>query len=572
MLDINKQIGHDVRIKAPYYTNTSHSHIQRYMENDFVGRFQQNLLRNDYARLGDTSWQQEDRFGKFQDLPTLRQPIHRTFYLFSCEAACTRLGQPALDPLDILSSGFVIRRIANGQTYGWMLEDGEAIGWRPVESEERDPDIYRRICRYGKRKLMHVEPAYSGEAIHPIHPTTSYDENKKRHTILYGYIPLGGNYYIKQTSGSSNNLNQQDVEKLGQEQLWPFGARKAEKWQSGDARQVNNGSPSRAFYYLIKTLVNRYHLGDESLEDNELLEEGLKGVYFYRDSSYYLFGTPLYFGVYLPGSEYYRMLYILTQAGEYSDYLRFFYVPLRQYSLYDYLKPCFDLEEKNPLIPWISEQDKKVDGIENTNPVFDRLPQHPEVASTGTMQLHFYLSQADAQELRTLLKQRLVVAAETTAREIPIAKFQQGENDIYHAIPFVLHKDKDGNEQITWGMQSPSIDFRVASLLDPEASRPSLIPMPSLRDLHKGMAKGASFLVPPDTMSMLSALKPSEGVSEDVVGVPNEGLGVQWICSFSIPIVTFVAMILLMIIVYILNFFFFWIPWVRVCLPFPRSD
>jgi hypothetical protein len=61
-----------------------------------------------------------------------------------------------------------------------------------------------------------------------------------------------------------------------------------------------------------------------------------------------------------------------------------------------------------------------------------------------------------------------------------------------------------------------------------------------------------------------------KGASEDVVpkgDVPQ--LGIQWICSFSLPVITLVAMILLMIMISLLNIIFFWLPWVRICLPFP---
>jgi hypothetical protein len=80
-------------------------------------------------------------------------------------------------------------------------------------------------------------------------------------------------------------------------------------------------------------------------------------------------------------------------------------------------------------------------------------------------------------------------------------------------------------------------------------------------------------LVPPDTQGLLDTLKLNEGVGPDLAEKPPAnaaGLGVQWICSFSIPVVTLVAMILLMIIVTLLNIVFFWLPWVRICLPFPK--
>ena len=51
----------------------------------------------------------------------------------------------------------------------------------------------------------------------------------------------------------------------------------------------------------------------------------------------------------------------------------------------------------------------------------------------------------------------------------------------------------------------------------------------------------------------------------------NVGSGQQFnlgvICSFSIPIITIVALILLMVIVSLLNFVFGWLPYLRICFP-----
>ena len=129
-----------------------------------------------------------------------------------------------------------------------------------------------------------------------------------------------------------------------------------------------------------------------------------------------------------------------------------------------------------------------------------------------------------------------------------------------------------GKEQIQWAdEQCRSLQFRVAAPFDPEASRPSLIPMPSLRDLKRGLAKGASILTPGDTFDLINGLNLKKGASEDVVG-EGPKLGIQWICSFSLPVITLVAMILLMIMISLLNIVFFWLPWVRICLPFPKIE
>ena len=173
-----------------------------------------------------------------------------------------------------------------------------------------------------------------------------------------------------------------------------------------------------------------------------------------------------------------------------------------------------------------------------------------------------------------MLGQRLVDLARRVGSVIPIRKFRQGPDDLFLVVPLVRARDDVGRERLTWaGAAARSVPFGVAAPFDPDASRPALIQMPGLRDLKRGLAKGAAMLVPPDTQGLLDTLKLNEGVGPDLAEKPPAnaaGLGVQWICSFSIPVVTLVAMILLMIIVTLLNIVFFWLPWVRICLPFPK--
>jgi hypothetical protein len=155
---------------------------------------------------------------------------------------------------------------------------------------------------------------------------------------------------------------------------------------------------------------------------------------------------------------------------------------------------------------------------------------------------------------------------------LPVAKFQQEAEDVYQILPFVRVKDENDKERIFWcDADSRSESFRVAGPFDPNASRPTAIAMPSLKDLRSGLAKGVGMVTPPDTFSLLNALNLKKGASEDVL--PKDEpvqLGIQWICSFSLPVITLVAMILLMIMISLLNIIFFWLPWVKICLPFPK--
>jgi hypothetical protein len=51
----------------------------------------------------------------------------------------------------------------------------------------------------------------------------------------------------------------------------------------------------------------------------------------------------------------------------------------------------------------------------------------------------------------------------------------------------------------------------------------------------------------------------------------DEGLGIDFICSFSIQIIFIVAFYLLMMFVFILNIVFWWIFFFRICFPIPKS-
>jgi hypothetical protein len=54
-------------------------------------------------------------------------------------------------------------------------------------------------------------------------------------------------------------------------------------------------------------------------------------------------------------------------------------------------------------------------------------------------------------------------------------------------------------------------------------------------------------------------------------GDPGWTLGM--ICSFSIPIITLCAFIVLMIFIQLLNIVFWWLPFLKICLPIPvRSE
>lgn len=536
--------AHPVRLGRPWFAGAGGASLHRYLDDDFIPRFLTDLGAGRILDPALSEWWRTDRFGAHDRRLILRLPVHRTFYLVVCEAACDRLGHPALDPGRIASAGFVIRRVGGSPELAWMLEDGEPLGWLPTPGEDRDPDLGRRPCRRGGSRAGDTGLAFNGEETYPLHPTLARDAGGRSHCLLYGFLPLGGQS-LPRGSPFDAAAGQEAVAEDRRGLPWPFGypGGTPPAWEAGrDARQVARGIPTAAFAGLVRLLVGRYHLGEAQTPGAAAEDPNGPLAVQARETQL-----------------------VHPQTGR----------PL--FSLWDYLESCFATGAKNPLVDWSARLDRAINaaggfGVLGTPP---RLPDRPRGAPVpgATLDADLRIGSADAQEWRALLGARLLDQARRTGFEVPRPKFGQGEADLYQVVPFVRTLEESGIERLTWAAAAGrSATFGVAAPFDPDASRPSVIQMPGLKDLRRGLAKGASMLIPPDTMDLIGALKMDEGASKAAVPDPAPGPqpGIQWICSFSLPVITLVAMILLMIMIALLNILFFWLPWVRICLPFPK--
>ncbi len=553
--------AHPIRLKAPFYANGRHGELHRYFEPEFINLFQRDLQRLQLGDANKRQWKIDDAFSAYDQRPVLRLPMHKSFYLFSCEVVCDRPGLPALDPQHIASAGFVIRRLNAKGEQSWMIEDDQPLGWQPTPTGQRDPDVNRRCHQLTldgktKVKLRHakmppVATTYSGEQTHPLHVQTCYDADGKCHSLIYGYVSLGGTYMHRQVVNTGNKKSTQAFSDeslknfsqiIAAQLLWPFGFNSPSKqvssnqaWTDACTRPVNKGLPTLAFFELLKHLVNRYHLGEAKVADNSALQAWAEKLHFYQET-----------------------VSNKLSPGTFNDLTRGDFAPVKSPdSLLSWLRGHF-ANSPNGLVDYIAKQEKLLDAGQS----LQSLP--------GVGGYSLYMTPADAQELRNLLDQRALNMAADKIKEIPLPKFRQEREDVYQIVPFVRIKNQCGGDQIVWGnSETRSEVFRVAAPFDPNASRPSLIQMPSLADLRKGMAQGLSVITPNDTFNFISAMNMKKGASEDVIPTDVPNLGIQWICSFSLPVITLVAMIVLMIMISLLNIVFFWMPWVRICLPFP---
>jgi hypothetical protein len=118
-------------------------------------------------------------------------------------------------------------------------------------------------------------------------------------------------------------------------------------------------------------------------------------------------------------------------------------------------------------------------------------------------------------------------------------------------------------------ISEPTRPFVLASFFDPDApARPIRIQMPidtSPEGLRK-FDKGVAFMLSDQLRKQMARVSGLKELMEGEVGAEPE-LSIGLICSFSIPIITICALILLLIIVSLLNIIFWWLPFFKLCLP-----
>ncbi|HEX6660512.1 MAG TPA: hypothetical protein VF067_01410 [Sphingomicrobium sp.] len=200
----------------------------------------------------------------------------------------------------------------------------------------------------------------------------------------------------------------------------------------------------------------------------------------------------------------------------------------------------------------------------------------------------------EVDKLTTLVARALDVNDEAKARELPFAqKLSQAMRDTrgdpgLFLIRFV-HLNADCGPLHPPTLSRPSETFELASFFDPDApARPVRITLPmdtSPAGLRKH-ARGTAFVL---SNMLCGQVQRAKGLGlidlimqvlpwplhkdldmGDGGGCEDNGVDIGMICSLSIPIITLCALILLLIIVFLLDFVFRWVPWLIMCFPVPK--
>jgi hypothetical protein len=455
------------------------------------------------------------------DALLLYLPIHRVVPLAVAEAVCHTLGEPPVDPARIASAGLVVRAVIGGVEHRWVTRDGVAIGWVPHPAADGDdaasyePDPARRAKRRTDPVLRSLAVGWFeaddglAEATAPAFVAPPAVGRALGRTLLYGTIPT-----------ASTETRAPDASP-------PFDAAflagAIPPWLRAAPKSL---PPTGATVQLTS--------GGQPIPDNAL---PANAATLRRDLSWLFGGTGLE-GPPPTGTADTRPAGVRALRAELA----------RHRVGYDDDNDGF-VDREEALTTFL---DRAREALLERQHTSLRLPDRwPAIGA------------ADA------VIQRAIVACFTERWQAmsPRVGRYEGRDVRYVVRMFVRVRGDCGcAERTRWSRPTPRC--AIAPWFDGPSRPPVRIDLPGLGDLRR-LLPNVAFSVPPDLRGVLDGLD-MKGLTD---GKKGSSYG-EWgtICSFSLPILTLCAFIVLSIFLSLLNIAFWWLAWVKICIPYPKQS
>jgi hypothetical protein len=460
---------------------------------------------------------------------TLYQPVHRLLHVVLLQLNCNTLGSPRLDPTKILSAGVVIRRVVRIQgadrldkppSQWTRTADGQLSWVVPVSLPElQDPDPNQRPqppsgqLQLNRLLASQALASATAEISTPafVAPPAVCDASGR--TLLFAVIPTAS------SEASTNGPPTPQYDPAAVRQMLPYLLRAGPHSAPAPDRQVDYRNMSDDF--------SSAQLG------------GLAGPFL-------KFTAGL------------RLLHTVFGAFGDDQKARDLITALNGYSVH-----MLDGSDSTA-VPMGSFYQQAAAALIDYDPMTDAPPTSPLVMP------HAWdpFSEQDAADilarLTALLQNR---SSQVTA---PSGRFQDPSR-LYRLRVFVRIKgDMPGCPPLlVWS--APSAVFRIAAWHEGAGRTQPPVPLPDPFDpkFRKSVQPNCSFAVPARLMNAMQGTSLS-GLTSGA-GPPAGGVALNWICGFNIPLITICAFFVLNIFLMLLNIVFFWLPLIKICIPFPAS-
>lgn len=466
----------------------------------------------------------------------LFQPVHRTFNIVAVEVACLTEGLPPLDPRKVLGGGVTLRRrvpAASGSTpgvyrdlaaglYGWMRQEDRVLGWRrvfstadPANAPDPDPG-FRKQAAEGRngRVLGRLPLDTNGTAEHreshtPLFLAPEALCRKLGKTVLYGYLPVTSDERSEADGPPPAPFARADVAARLPAILWSA------------ARRAATPAPD------LPTLppANTTLAASQAAAPSDALSTLLAGLRYLAQET----------GLFLEDEA-------GDPAAQLRTWLRSITVTLHGASgssdFYSFLKAAnTGFVERNPEVTSVA------------------LPvQWPAISEVLEAAL------TDAALTAVSARWTALSPGETRFQD-PAARYE------LQAFVRVDRSDCGCPPKTVW--TRPSIPIEIVPWFEGGEAPPPIIELPSPSALRGKIRPNVAFKVPEEIQKFMSGLKLDKLMDGEK---PEDKAGWGMICGFSIPILTICAFIVLQIFLVLFHILFWWLPFIRICIPFPRKE
>ena len=472
------------------------------------------------------------------------QPVHRNFYVALLEVVCDPFDwsglQARLDPRRIHSAGLVVRRLSSdGTLQGWRSEEHLASGtslrgWMPFPDkteEDLDPDpSYRARPLSGHPELesrLFPDASRLSESVSNLFITPPSVHEATARTLLYGLVPV--------TSQERSEFSQ------------PLPAPDQDQSEALD-EQIAGMLPSFLRQGKPRLLPASLRGRTLTAADTDSTDRTLLGLINEMN-----------------------LLAVHFNAFDTSALMR----ELNQSTIHASVKES--APDKGVLNPSLLRELNK----RGAEPA----PDGPVPLGAFLRQVHRVLIERVPEERVRLPDRWGTITADQHARIVALIRSQlmerlseftaeegrfDGVDRQYRCRAFVRLRREDGcPPRIVWSDYSNP--FTIAPWYSNSDAPPIRVDLPDVLDpkVLQGLTPNVAFRVPPKVFNLLRNDPQDLLEGNDKDGADGGGIDLGWICAFNIPIITLCAFIVLNIFLQILHLIFWWLPFVKICIPFP---
>ncbi len=477
------------------------------------------------ADLGADDWayrlsllRRERRANGTTGLLELHLPIHRRYQIVLFEAVCKTPGTPRLDPGQITGSGMVLRRISKlpGEpaVSGWMTREGSILGWQAVsDALDYDPDpAQRRIGHKANAAIRALIARQNPVVAEDAEAVISLHVAPPEVCAARGKTILFGMIPVASSEAPDSPPPPLDYASLP-------AVERAE--MIGHFSAYLKARPMRPMPMAQQALSPEWNILAPEPANEELRQFGI----FLRQVSSEL---NLFSG--------------RPAAKPLADALQAIRLPLT----------------RHPSNGQVTSDVDAFTFLSRANAIL----LAGDISQSANMPLEWpAISQAQGDALCAAALDCLTDSYTNAASPAP--KFSRN-NAHYQVKAFVRIRGHGAcPDTIQWsGYSEP---FRILEWWEGDGPG-ARIALPDMDKLRK-VKPNVSFDVPAGIAKVLGGDMKKMAKGERT----TEGPEIAWLCSFSIPIITLCAFIVLHIFLALLDIVFRWMLWIKICVPIPKS-